>query len=55
MHDFGSIAYEGPIFHKNGSARGVNYLRIRGAKGVPFMDNTPIDMDNIVPSSPHGT
>ena len=38
--DFCSIGYEGPIFHKNGSTRGVNYLKIRGARGVPFMDNT---------------
>ena len=36
-----SIGYEGPIFHKNGSARGVYHLKIRGDRGVPFMDNTP--------------
>ena len=47
VYDFCSIGYEGAIFHKNGSARGVNYLKIRGARGVPFMDNTPRDMDNI--------
>ena len=35
------------FFMKNGSARGVNYPKIRGARGVLFMDNTPRDMDNI--------
>ena len=33
---FFSTGYEGPIFHKIGNARGVNYLKIRGARGVPF-------------------
>ena len=46
VSDFCSIGYEGPIFHKNGSARGVNYLKIRSARKVPFMDNTSRDMDN---------
>ena len=32
---------------KNGIARGVNYLKNRGAGGVTVMDNTPGDMDNI--------
>ena len=27
--------------------QGVNYLKNRGAGGVPFMDNTPGDMDDI--------
>ena len=35
------------FFMKNGSARGVNYAKIRGARGVLFMHNTPRDMDNI--------
>ena len=47
VYDFCSIGYKGPIFHKNGSVRGVNYPKIRGARGVSFMDNTPRDMDNI--------
>ena len=42
-----SMGYEGPIFHKNGHTRGVYHLKIRGARGVPFMDNTPRDKDNI--------
>ena len=32
------------MYYKNGIARGVNYLKNRG---VPFMDNTPGNMDNI--------
>ena len=36
-----------PLYYKNGIARGVNYHKNRGARGVPFMDNTPGDMDNI--------
>ena len=39
MYDLCPIGYEGPIFHKNGSARGVNYLKIRGARGVPMIHN----------------
>ena len=35
------------MYYKNGIARGVNYHINRGARGVPFMDNTPGDMDNI--------
>ena len=35
------------FFMRNGSARGVNYPKIRVARGVLFMDNTPRDMDNI--------
>ena len=31
-----------PIFHKIGSARGVDNLKIRGA-GVAFMENIPQD------------
>ena len=27
--------------------KGVNYPQNRGARGVPFMDNTPGDMDNV--------
>ena len=45
VYDFCSIGYKGPISHKNGSAREVNYPKIRGARGVSFMDNTPRDMD----------
>ena len=41
MHNFCSIGYEGPIFHRFGSTRGVNYLKIGGARGVLFMENTP--------------
>ena len=29
------------MYYKNGIARGVNYHINRGARGVPFMDNTP--------------
>ena len=36
-----------PLNYKNGIARGVNYHKNRGARGVPFMDKTPGDMDNI--------
>ena len=32
--------------------KGVNYLKIRDARGVPFMDNTPIDLDNIGDNTP---
>ena len=35
------------FFIKMAVQGGVNYLKIRGARGVPFMDNTPRDMDNI--------
>ena len=35
------------FFMKNGRARGINCPKIRGARGVSFMDNTPRDMDNI--------
>ena len=35
------------LYCKNGIARGVNYHQNRGARGVPFMDYTPGDMDNI--------
>ena len=47
VHDICSIGYEDPIFHKIGSARRVKYLKIGGARGVPFMENTLWDMDNI--------
>ena len=33
--------------YENGIARGVYYHQNRDARGVPFMDNTPGDMDNI--------
>ena len=36
-----------PLYYRNGIARGVNYHKNRGARGVPFMDYTPGDMDNI--------
>ena len=35
------------FFHKNGSARGGKLPQIRGARGVPFMENTPRDMDKL--------
>ena len=35
------------IYYENGITRGVNYPKNRGARGIPFMDNTPGDMDNI--------
>ena len=41
------IGYEYPVYYENGITGGVNYLKNRGAGGVPFMDNTPGDMDNI--------
>ena len=47
VYDLCSIGYGGPISHKNGSTMGVNYTNIRDARGVPFMENTPRDMDNI--------
>ena len=37
-----------PFFIKLAAQGGVNYLKIRGARGVQFMENTPWDMDNIV-------
>ena len=35
------------FFIKLAVQRGVNYLKIRGARGVLFMENTPWNMDNI--------
>ena len=35
------------MYYENGIIRGVNYLKNRGTGGVPFMDNTPGDKDNI--------
>ena len=32
-----------PLYYKNGIARGVNFHKNRGARGVPFMDYTPGD------------
>ena len=31
------IGYEYPVYYENGIARGVNYLKNRGAGGVPFI------------------
>ena len=33
VYNFCSIGQEGHIFHKIGSASGVNYLKIRGTRG----------------------
>ena len=35
------------MYYENGIARWGGYPKNRGARGVPFMDNTPGDMDNI--------
>ena len=42
VHDFCSMGYEGPIFYKIGSARGVNYLKIRGV-GEYHSWKTPLE------------
>ena len=34
VYDFCSIGYEGPIFHKIGSARGVNYSKLGLLEGT---------------------
>ena len=36
-----SIGSKCPIFHKIGNARGVKNLKIRGARGVLFMEDIP--------------
>ena len=43
VFDFCSIGSQCPIFHKIGSASGVQNLKIRGARGVPFMEDNPRD------------
>ena len=45
--NFCSVGYGDPIFHEKWQCKGVNYPKIRVARGVLFMDNTPRDMDNI--------
>ena len=35
------------MYCENGITRGVKYPKNRGTRGVPLMDNTPGDMDNI--------
>ena len=43
VFDFYSIGSQWPIFHKIGNTRGVQKLKIRGARIVSFVEDNPRD------------
>ena len=41
VFNYCSVGSQCSTFHKIGNARGVCHLKIRGARGVPFMETPP--------------